>query len=257
MISKELFFIIVIKFISIQLLISQDNVREIDLLEKQLGRDYKQARIEQLCELSELYIKSENYEKADEILKIAIDKTKNSADKMDHAMVLKAKGKLFFELKKYDQAIQNFTESLLTFQHKHDWGNLEEALKLICYCYEQKGDYKQALHWAKKAQEISNKEVGLIHNNSCSIGYMYQQLENYDSAEYYFKKCKQYRLKYKKYPLALDAYGNLQYLYRITKQYNNEFQEILEKEKLCIEMKDSFNLADVIRTKASFFTFLE
>jgi signal transduction histidine kinase len=166
------------------------------------------------------------------------------------------KANMLVNFNAYDSAIYYFKKSANLYYELNNWVKLENAYKCIYNAYENKDEIEMALNWCKKAQTISEKMPGEIHNNLCSIGYLLQLIGRYDSAEIYFKKCLLYRLKNENANKVLDAYGNLQYLYLITHRFSKEFEIINEKIYYCKANNDRFNLANSLCSKAEFLSFL-
>lgn len=209
------------------------------------------TRTIELCEKAEFEIAEQQFDIARKHITEAKGISLSEGSRFDYGIALKTAGLFYFSIEEYDSALMHLLKSNEILDDYSEWEQLEDSYRLTYYIYEAKNDFRKALQYSFMAQRISDKAPGKIHNCYCSIGYFYQRLNKLDSAEYYFQKCLDYRKKYKLHQKVLEAYGNLQYLYRIKTLYQEELELTREKVKYCIQSGDDFELSSALRSEAS------
>ncbi len=209
-----------------------------------------------LCEQAHNYIEDSMFDEASATLNNLNLLIKGHNKSFEYGLVMKTYGFYYYSKKQYNLALECLNISNKILSSFDDWKNLEESLKLTYYVYEAQDNIEKALEYSFKAQIISDKSPGKIHNSYCSIGYFYQMKGQYDSAEFYYNKCLDYRKLHQLHNRILDAYGNLQYLYRITNRYKDEMNIGNEKIAYCMATNDSIELGEAVWSQASLLAYL-
>lgn len=195
---------------------------------------------------------SELSQKSDSIKLIITQLMRRHAPASQLGETMEEMGLALYTEEQYDSAIITLTHALKLLGNSENLKSLEHCATLIYCSYEHLEQYDSLLKWARKAQLISDLKPGDLHNNYCSIGYAFQLMKKMDSAEFYFRKCLEYRKLHHLHERTLEAFGNLQYLYENTSRFNLQYETILEKIQYCIEMKTPIDLADALYSKGQF-----
>ncbi|MGP2658240.1 tetratricopeptide repeat protein [Malaciobacter sp. WC5094] len=113
------------------------------------------------------------------------------------------------ELKDYDKAIE-------WFKYSNSMKPMGENSNYMCYAYQMKKEYKEAIKWCKNAIELGSDEALF------RLGYTYTQLKEYKKAINYYKE------SYKKTKDKKTA-NNLGFIYQEKLNMYNESKEWYEK----------------------------
>ncbi|MCF8370659.1 MAG: tetratricopeptide repeat protein [Bacteroidales bacterium] len=186
-------------------------------------------------------------------------------------------GTLYYDFKNYDQALDYFKKAQLLAQKLQDEMGIQSALTNLGLIYSEQGDYNKALGSFNQALEINNRlnqiysisdnlqNIGMVYynmkdyekaldfllrtqdlNNSYSIkspsnqnslGQVYNALENYQQALYYFKTGYDLALETKDINYLLLTSSNLALVYKQLKDYDKAWMFLNESHQL----KDSLN----------------
>lgn len=186
-------------------------------------------------------------------------------------------GTLYYDFKNYDQALGYFKKAQLLAQKLQDEAGIQSALSNLGLIYSEQGDYTKALGSFNQALEINNRlnqiysisdnlqNIGMVYyntkdyekaldfllrtqdlNNSYSIkspsnqnslGQVYNALENFQQALYYFKTGYDLAVETKDINYRFLTSSNLALVYKQLKDYDKAWMFLNESHQL----KDSLN----------------
>lgn len=136
-----------------------------------------------------------------------------------------------------DSALTYYQQALALKRVCKDTIGLPYSLNNIAGIYASKGDYTQALKIARESDVWRKKEKGDFGRamNLVLFGEIYFQMQQLDSAYYYFDRCLKSSLKLNFTDLARYTYQKLSAVHEL----RGEYQQALENQKKFIAYKDS------------------
>ncbi|HMI06241.1 MAG TPA: ATP-binding protein [Flavobacterium sp.] len=105
-------------------------------------------------ELSNFNIKTNNYKYSLTFAQKAIDYAKKTSDVVAQANAYSTLGAIYFELKKYDDAIETYYRSISLYNSIKPSSNQAFSYYRLGLCYMEKGDYSKADIYFNKAKTI-------------------------------------------------------------------------------------------------------
>jgi len=167
-------------------------------------------------------------------------------------------GKLFYKTKGIQEAIHMHEDALLLAQKTEDKFGEAYSLSMLGGMYEKSGDYITALHFQRNAKSLLQflDDKYLLSEIFENIGSIHEDLENLDSAFFYFNKAYDVSLSQGENINLISKLNNLGDIKRKKLLKEAALQYYFEALALSKKMQDAYQessaLRDIARTYADF-----
>ncbi|MGB5203729.1 MAG: adenylate/guanylate cyclase domain-containing protein [Eudoraea sp.] len=180
------------------------------------------ARVAALNALSLEYIQLDELEQTKVYADQAITLANELGFKKGKAYALKNKGLAEFYQQKYKEVLENWTQSLQTFEGIQDTLGIANLASNLGVIYFTQGSHAKALDYYLKSLSYSEKLGDPVRISSAllNIGGLYSQMLDYDQALNYFKQVEHYL------PILNELQIKYSYLMGIGEVYSNRDDHI-------------------------------